>query len=89
MIADADCIASLKEIGPDQIMRFLKRERVGDDPDLWFDEVNYKNSYVYSGMAHFVLLPAMFTAPPPRGAALYALSAVMMRRTNQRAHRIP
>jgi hypothetical protein len=52
---DPECVASLKEIGPDETMRFLRRERVGDDPDLWFDRLDYDSSHIYSWMAHFVL----------------------------------
>ena len=54
-LTDATCVAALKEIGPDEIVRFLQRKRVTEDPDLWFDDLEIENSNVYSWMAHFIL----------------------------------
>jgi len=54
-LTDATCVAALKEIGPDEIVRFLERQRVTEDPDLWFDDLEIANSRVYSWMAHFIL----------------------------------
>ncbi len=54
-LTDATCVAALKEIGPDEIVRFLQRQRVTKDPDLWFDDLETHNSRVYSWMAHFIL----------------------------------
>lgn len=54
-LTDATCVAALKEIGPDEIVRFLQRQRVTKDPDLWFDDLEVNNSRVYSWMAHFIL----------------------------------
>jgi len=55
ILTDEVCVATLKEIGPDEIIRFLKRERLTSDPDLWFDDLERSNNRVYSWMAHFIL----------------------------------
>lgn len=54
-LTDEMCVAVLKQVGPDQIIRFLKRQRVTDDPDLEFDELDPESSRVYSFMSHFLL----------------------------------
>lgn len=54
-LTDIICIAALKAIGPDEIVRFLERRRVTDDPDLWFDNLEHESSRVHSLMAHFIL----------------------------------
>jgi hypothetical protein len=53
VLTDATCLSALREIGPDPIVRFLKRERVTDDPDLRFD--NLERSRIHSFMSHFIL----------------------------------
>ncbi len=54
-LTDEMCVAALKKVGPDQIILFLKRQRVTDDPDLRFDELDPERSRVYSFMSHFLL----------------------------------
>ena len=54
-LTDATCIADLKTLGPDEMIRFLERRRVTDDPDLWFDDLERESTRVHSFMAHFIL----------------------------------
>ncbi|MGO8746910.1 MAG: hypothetical protein ACLQNE_13065 [Thermoguttaceae bacterium] len=53
LFPEAACVASLQAVGPDQILQFLQRKRVTQDPDLWFDEDDRVR--VFSFMTHFVL----------------------------------
>ena len=54
-LSDADCLAALKEVGPDQIMKFLNCKPVVDDPDLSFKVAEEDRGRVYFWMALFVL----------------------------------
>ena len=54
-LTDAACIAALKEVGPDQIVKLLKRERFSADPDLWFDNMGSAGDTLHSWMSHFIL----------------------------------
>lgn len=58
-LIDPACLASLQEIGPERIMQFLRRERVGDDPDLHFDNFDRQGYYAYGRMMQFVLRHAI------------------------------
>ncbi|MEX0725627.1 MAG: hypothetical protein WD065_05130 [Planctomycetaceae bacterium] len=55
ILTDDACIADLNAVGRDEIIRFLERQRVTDDPDLQFDDLEGDNGYVYSHMLHFIL----------------------------------
>ena len=50
-LSEADCLAALKEVGPDQIMKFLKCESVVDDPDL-----NFEAGKEYRHRVHFFMV---------------------------------
>ena len=54
-LSEADCLATLKEVGPDQIMKFLKCESVVDDPDLNFEAGKEYRHRVHFLMVMFVL----------------------------------
>ncbi|MDB5344455.1 MAG: repeat protein [Schlesneria sp.] len=70
VLTDADCIASLKEIGPDQVVRFLQQKQVTDDPDIRFDDGNAETQDVHSRMAHFILQRAPSVLRAQDAAAL-------------------
>jgi hypothetical protein len=75
-LTDATCVAALKEIGPDEIVRFLERQRVTEDPDLWFDNLEIANSRVYSRMAHFHLTSRPRTAARPRCSGAFGVRRI-------------
>ena len=54
-LSDEHCIGTLKKVGHDNIIRFLQREPVTDDPDLDFKTINSHKANVYSWMSHFIL----------------------------------
>ena len=54
-LSNADCLAALKEVGPDQIMKFLNCMPVVDDPDLSFKVGEEDRGRVHFWMALFVL----------------------------------
>ena len=54
-LTDEPCIAALKEIGPYQIVRLLKREKFSDDPDLQLQEPGGARDVLHSWMSHFIL----------------------------------
>ncbi|MEI8016597.1 MAG: hypothetical protein WCH39_00290 [Schlesneria sp.] len=49
------CIASLKDVGHDQIVKLLKREQFCADPDLRLDTMGSAGDTLHSWMSHFVL----------------------------------
>ena len=53
LLPEAACVASLRAVGSDQIVQFLQRKPVTQDPDLWFDGADRVR--VFSRMTHFVL----------------------------------
>jgi hypothetical protein len=85
ILTDEVCVATLKEIGPDEIIRFLKRERVTSDPDLWFDDLERSNSRVYSWMAHFILRRATTLLRIEDAPALLSCET-FQRNTNSKTH---
>ncbi len=54
-LTDDACITSLKEVGSDQIVKLLKRERFSADPDLRLDSMGSDGDTLHSWMSHFVL----------------------------------
>jgi hypothetical protein len=84
-ISAETCIAGLKEIGPAEIVRFLKRERVTDDPDLWFDNLDRSDNSIYSWMAHFILRRTKILLRIEDAPALLACEE-FQRNTNSKTH---
>lgn len=85
ILTDEVCVATLKEIGPFEIIRFLKRERVTSDPDLWFDDLERSNNRVYSWMAHFILRRATTLLRIEDAPALLSCET-FQRNTNSETH---
>ena len=54
-LTEEACIASLKEVGHDQIVKLLKREQFSADPDLRFDCMGSAGDTIHSWMSHFIL----------------------------------
>jgi hypothetical protein len=82
-LSDEECVAALKEIGPDQLVAFLNRERVVDDPDLCFDVLDIPSGRVYSWMAHFILHRAPQLLRPQDAPALLEIEE-FQRKTNSK-----
>lgn len=58
VLPEATIVKSLKEVGAEKLVRFLERERVSDDPALWFDDPQNARRSLYGQMAHFILFRA-------------------------------
>jgi len=67
------CVAALQKAGSEKVLKFLKRERVSDDPDLLFDDVESERIRAYAYMAHFILRRAERVLKPEDADALLAL----------------
>lgn len=76
---DPICLVRLKEIGPDAILQFLRRERVSDDPDLWFDNIDRENGFPWSLMVHFVLSHAPELLRPQDASVLLDQEEILRR----------
>jgi hypothetical protein len=54
-LTDDACVAALKEVGHDQIVKLLKREQFSADPDLRLDRMGHAGDTLHSWMSHFIL----------------------------------
>jgi hypothetical protein len=55
VLTDEMCLSALKKVGPDEIVRFLKRELVMSDPDLRFNVPGKFRRGKHLEMSHFLL----------------------------------
>ncbi|MCD6050730.1 MAG: hypothetical protein K0Q55_2133, partial [Verrucomicrobia bacterium] len=62
---DATILSGLKSLGPDTVIRFLQRQRVSDEPEMFFDKLQMdladpltEATPIFRRMVHFILLHA-------------------------------